>query len=411
VRDVAVGQDGTVIISTESGSVWTRIRRAKPKIAQGKGAKEYKFARVPNLTRIVAVRANNAGSYAAIRNDVGLDDVLIEESLLEDDLIMSIGLGEVVEELLGDEGVGLESSETEDEEVDIIKETHNVDKPWEELFSDIPPPSDSYDIAFVVRGGRRLYFHKAILVCRSSVFREFLQKPGSKDFKVDNVDNVLDVNLENVGIVATAQVLYYLYTDKLMDLPEHKDNHRNERAEMIKEMRILATRFGLKHLADVLPSSWYMVLKPEPTLRRDLQGLRTQISDVAAPDAILVLSDREVPCYSFMLAARCPFFEAMLDGAGIGGGWMASRRREALAEGSPEFRIQLQHLSYSIMSLVLEYIYSDAGVELFNQVRKGTSEEFLEFMIEVMAVANELLLDRLKDICQSILARFGISER
>ena len=103
--------------------------------------------------------------------------------------------------------------------------------------------------------------------------------------------------------------------------------------------------------------------------------------------------------------------QAMLDGAGIGGGWMASRRREALAEGSPEFRIQLQHLSYSIMSLVLEYIYSDAGVELFNQVRKGTSEEFLEFMIEVMAVANELLLDRLKDICQSILARFGISER
>ena len=87
---------------------------------------------------------------------------------------------------------------------------------------------------------------------------------------------------------------------------------------------------------------------------------------------------------------------------------MASRRKDAETEGSSAFRIQLKHLSYSIMSLVLEHIYTDAGAEIFNQVRKETSEEFLEFVIEVMAVANELLLDRLKDICQSILARFGI---
>src|SRR5947207_387281 len=59
------------------------------------------------------------------------------------------------------------------------------------------------------------------------------------------------------------------------------------------------------------------------------------------------------------------------------------------------------------MSLILEHIYCDAGSELFDHVRKETVDEFLEFVIEVMAVANELLLDRLKDICQSIVSSFG----
>jgi len=408
VRDVAVGQDGTVIISTESGSVWTRIRRAKPKIAQGKGAKEYKFARVGNLTRIVAVRANNAGAYAAIRNDVELEDIKIEDSLLEDDLIMSIGLGEVVEELM-DEGEPSLESETEDVEGEVTNAVRGRDTPWEELFLDMPPPSDSCDVALVVRGGYRLYCHKAILACRSSIFREFLRKPTSEEFQTKMADNILRIHLEDVGIVAAAQFVHYFYTDKLIDLPEHRDNHKNERLEMIKELRILAARFGLKHVADVLHSSWYVTLEPEASLREDLRGLQNTIPSLVTPDAILLLSDREVACYSFILAARCPFFEAMFDSAGLGGGWMASRRKAAQAEGASEFRIQLKHLSYSIMSLVLEHLYTDAGAEIFNQVQKETAEEFLEFVIEVMAVANEFLLDRLKDICQSILARFGIA--
>jgi hypothetical protein len=102
VRDVAVGQDGTVIISTESGSVWTRIRRAKPKLSQSQGTKEYKFARVGSLTRIVAVRANNSGSYAAIRNDVELRPIEIAPSSLGRDLLGTTQLAEAVGELQAD---------------------------------------------------------------------------------------------------------------------------------------------------------------------------------------------------------------------------------------------------------------------------------------------------------------------
>ena len=408
VRDVAVGQDGTVIISTESGSVWTRVKRAKVKMQGGMG-KEFKFARVGSLTRIVAVRANSAGAYAAIRNDVELQDVEIEKESLGRDLIRAIPLGEVVEKLDGGEEMSSDESDSNGSIEDVPKENGSRQRLWTELFSDLPPPSDSCDVALVTRDGHRLSVHKAMLACRSPTLREFLKHPTSTMFKVNTGEEILEIQVDT-DIVATAQFIHYVYTDTLLDLPEEPETviQKPEREEIVRQLRTLASKFQLKHLADLLSSSWNFALTPfQKSLQKDLQTLQTMSSTLAPTDAILCLSDREVRCHSFVLAVRCPFFEAMLDNAGLGGGWLASRRREAFAEGTSEFRIQLKHLSYNIMSLVLEHIYSDAGVELFDHIQKVTVDEFLEFVIEVMAVANELLLDRLKDICQSILSRFG----
>ena len=409
VRDVAVGQDGAIMISTESGSVWNRIRRATPKVSQGRGEKEFKFARVGTLTRVVAVRANSAGAYAAIRNDVKLKAIEVERSTLENDLIHSIPLGEVADSLVHKKGDMLKSYHSEDD-FEMAHE-HCVRPPsdasWKELFEDLPPAPDSCDIVLVGREGIRLYAHKAILVCRSTSFRDFLKTPSSTKFKMSTADDMLQVSFE-YGVVAIAQLLHYLYTDRITDLPEDGENHKSERLEMIVQLRSLATIFELTQLADVLRSSSYIMLTPQPTLRKNLKNLQGLSTSVAGPEAILCLADREVRCHSFILAARCPFFKAMLDSAGMGGGWLASRRRVALEEGTNEFRVQLKHISYNIMSLALEHIYCDAEAEVFDSVQKCNVDEFLESVIEVLAVANELLLDRLKDVCQSILAEFGI---
>lgn len=407
VRDVAVGQDGAVMICTESGSVWTRIRRPKPKIANGQGPKEYKFARVGQLTRIVAVRANNSGAYAAIRNDVELKDIEIEKSRLEGDLISAIPLGEAVDLLRGDE-MSADSDDSEGGSQMAVKPNlDGVDRPWREWFGEMAPPSESCDMVFVGLDCRRIYLHRAILSCRSAVFREFLQNPETKAFKVDIVDRIMEVHLD-AEVVAIAQLVHYLYTDKLIELMEYKDNHKPERVEMINQLRALATMFRLNNLTDSLASSWYYAVNaPVKSLRSHLNVMQCLRSNLATSDAILCLADREVPCHSFILAVRCPFFQTMLDNSGLEGCWTASRRQQAIAEGASDFRIQLRHISYGTMSLVLKHIYCDTGIELFEHIRKETSDQFLEFVIEIMAVANELLLDRLKDICQSILAQFG----
>ena len=83
VRDVAVGQDSSIIICTEAGSVWTRVERAKAKGSRAAGSlgyksKDYKFSRVGGLTRVNAVRSNAFGAYAAVRKDCDVVKTQIE---------------------------------------------------------------------------------------------------------------------------------------------------------------------------------------------------------------------------------------------------------------------------------------------------------------------------------------------
>ena len=111
VRDVDVSQDGSIIICTESGSVWRRVKRAKIKDASAAGlaeykAKDYKFSRVAGLTRIVAVRSSTFGAYAAVRRDCDVlkTQVEVESKTLWKDLYP----------LLPFYGFADEDSETED---------------------------------------------------------------------------------------------------------------------------------------------------------------------------------------------------------------------------------------------------------------------------------------------------------
>ena len=402
--DVAIGQNDTVIISTQSGCVWTCGRRPKPKIKHDQETKkEFKFARLGRLTRIVAVRANNAGAYAVLRNDVEPGEIEIEKSSLGRDLIMGIPFGQGVEAL---NKMNFDSSDSEGSAVAVGR---GDDRLWADQFVDLSPLSESCDAILVVQDDYRLYFQKAILACRSQAFRDFLENPSSTEFEVDSINGIMEVHLDGIGIVAAAQFIHYIYTDELMEklmpiLPP-KDNNQPERMEIVRQLYSLAAKFHLEHLSVVLKPMSYNYAPPERSLQKHLQNFRA----FETPDAILCLADQDIPCHSIILAARCPFFGAMFDKPGLGGGWLGSRRRDALAEGISEVRIQLKHLPNNIMSLVLDHIYWDGGREMFENVQAETVDEFLEFVIEVLAAADELLLNRLKDICQSILPPFGNS--
>lgn len=50
-----------------------------------------------------------------------------------------------------------------------------------------------------------------------------------------------------------------------------------------------------------------------------------------------------------------------------------------------------------------------ADVCLLNYAERETADDVVEYLTEVLGVANELLADKLKLICSSILRRFGES--
>jgi hypothetical protein len=55
----------------------------------------------------------------------------------------------------------------------------------------------------------------------------------------------------------------------------------------------------------------------------------------------------------------------------------------------------------------LKYIYADVGTEIFDDVVVQNIDEFSDLVMDVMALADELMLDRLAQICQQVLGRFG----
>src|SRR5271170_2452193 len=74
IKSVGVGENGSVILCTQAGAVWRRIRRPKIKITYlsvngDSKSKDHKFQRVPGLTKVAAVRSNIFGAYAALRKD------------------------------------------------------------------------------------------------------------------------------------------------------------------------------------------------------------------------------------------------------------------------------------------------------------------------------------------------------
>lgn len=65
---MGVAENGSVIVCTQAGAVWRRVKRAKVKDAfagtSGFHRKDFKFQRVPGLTKVTAVRSTTFGVSA-----------------------------------------------------------------------------------------------------------------------------------------------------------------------------------------------------------------------------------------------------------------------------------------------------------------------------------------------------------
>ncbi|KAJ3722464.1 hypothetical protein C8R42DRAFT_641833 [Lentinula raphanica] len=91
VRDVAIGQDGSLIVCTDSGHVYVRSRSSDTILGGGYkpssvgSGKSQKFIRVPYLQRIVRVCASSTGAFGALRVDAEIKPIhwpVVDEEML-----------------------------------------------------------------------------------------------------------------------------------------------------------------------------------------------------------------------------------------------------------------------------------------------------------------------------------------
>lgn len=82
-----------------------------------------------------------------------------------------------------------------------------------------------------------------------------------------------------------------------------------------------------------------------------------------------------------------------------GGRWIADR------VGSKYVRVDLQHIRSKTFRMILRYIYCDSDMEIFDDIVSTELDDFLDTVTDVMSCANELMLDRLSQISQSVTGR------
>ena len=429
VRDVDVGQDGSIIICTESGSVWKRVKRAKIKDAVSSAgnveykSKDYKFSRISGLTRITAVRSNAFGAFAAVRRDCDVLRTQVEVS--------SMTLWDNLFPLLPFKSLSVvEDSDTEEPAPRFWTPRIKANDPATIRKAVLMSPNleDALTIMLMSHGQTEssstnlkirttasdasIPCHEFMLAARSPVIRQALKQfRASYFFSIPEIltmeyakDGSTLVSFQGLDFLTVMNLVLYIYTDSVIDVWHHT-RHQPKSASRYRQVRTELMRVaGHLELRDLEHAARIMV-EPAKTMHQDIERAVLEPQFFETGDLDIELKGGTIKVHSALMCQRCPFFEGLFNGRAAGR-WLATRR-ELLQEPEEAIKIDLQHVDISVFDLVLRHVYADTGEELFDNVICADQDAFLDRILYVMAVANELMLDRLAQICQKVLGRFG----
>ncbi|SMR51060.1 unnamed protein product [Zymoseptoria tritici ST99CH_3D1] len=422
-RDVGLDVDGSIILTTDEGSVWKRTKRLKIKDASAIGTLEYKpsdykFSRIPGLTRVLAVRASGHGAYAAVRHDCDVlkTQVIVEDSTLWKDMFPLLSLGRLLDGIAQPEDDEArhrfwQGSQKPSELARLKKAIlgkADIDAELAMLFDQsYPSTSSTFDAVLATTTSEvRIPVHRFVLAGRSRVLRRGLRDlcqtstftiPDLAQCELDG-DGRLVVTFTGMDILTILDLALYLYTDALVDFwhftrtaPKVAYSYRQVRLELMK----VASKLELARLE---PAVRQMV-EPRPCLNMDFEIAFNDPAFFYDGDITAELEDDQVKLHSAIVCARCPFFQGLFMGR-AGGRWLAGRGDEE------EVAVDLKHISAKTFNLVMRHIYYDAGSEIFDDVVSVDVDDFLDTVMDVLSAANELMLDRLSQICQSVAGQF-----
>ncbi|CAG9999119.1 unnamed protein product [Clonostachys byssicola] len=420
---VNVGEHGSVIICTTSGAVWKRVKRSKGKAAvfvdQSGKRKDFKFERVPYITNCIMARSSTFGAFAAVRKDskVMSDQIKVQEPSLWDDLSDLLSISDF--KALNHDSIKLQKSwdtaimrERVDSVAYEMLRSSNIENDMRQWLQDHALQHENMDmeICTSILPDIKIPVHGWVLAARSPVLRSAFAQFRNGELTSHTESFVLGqgsqrtiLTLLNADLYTILNLVLYAYLDTILpvwkytrDSPANAFRFRQVRTELMK----IATLLDMAKLE----SASRLQIGLERSLDTDLQEAISDDSFFEDGDVILELDEgEEVIAHSQLLCQRCPFFEGMFFGRS-GGQWLA-KRRDSMA---PDARIQidLRHMDANSFRYVMAFMYGDTGPEIFDDVAAATVDEFSELVFDVMNIANELMLDRLSQICQSLIGKF-----
>lgn len=415
-RDVAVDADGSIILATRAGGVFRRVRRPKftnsaVRANADQKANEFKFMRVPNLTRAVAVRASAFGAYCAMREDCNVTRTELETP--------SKTIWHDVFSLLPFNALANEASmprfwqraDNVRHLIEQVSRSNDVETDVAYVLRKSRPHIESCDIELCTSSSEySIPAHQVILGGRSNVLRHALAayrnngQYSSEIFSITRSEHAqVILTFRGFDFLTLFEMVLYLYADALVGFwrlrhqsPDMAFRYKQVRAELMK----IGARLELKPLE---AAARKVTTRPDPSLAADFEMALLDPSFYANCDARVQLADGELLVHSILMAKRCPFFDGLFQGH-AGGRWL-SERRAAIGPTIDLVEVDLCHIELRVFKLALRYIYADAGQELFDDVVTTDLDDFLDLVMDVLSIANELMLDNLSRTCQAVLGQ------
>ncbi|XP_018425075.1 PREDICTED: inhibitor of Bruton tyrosine kinase [Nanorana parkeri] len=165
--------------------------------------------------------------------------------------------------------------------------------------------------------------------------------------------------------------------------PSKKSKYVSEETSPVKMLQNLAKRFGLSNLSSRLDGVRYengainVVNKKSGNKQRFNQKKCTSLCDVTMRSE----DGKEFNCHKCVLCARLEYFHSML-----GNPWIEASCCTALE----------MPVHSDVLQVIIEYIYTDEAP----RVKESAN---VEFICNVLVMADQLLIIRLKEICEVTL--------
>uniref|UniRef100_A0A673KV44 Inhibitor of Bruton tyrosine kinase-like n=1 Tax=Sinocyclocheilus rhinocerous TaxID=307959 RepID=A0A673KV44_9TELE len=287
--------------------------------------------------------------------------------------------------------------------------------------------TDSIHDVTLQAGNRTFAAHKYILSMRSDFFRKVLHpegcKEGAEDGEVKKGEDAVGCDLlvlEKVSPEMLEQALHFIYTDSCEMLvhgtrPIVPRSNQSSDPEPQQQLIHSLQALGLEKRSalDVYRSLPAKTLEDadKPKAKSTKSGKKGKSGNVGEPgqNSVKMLQDafrmyfpppkifslcvlssylcdvtlrsedgREFPCHKCVLCARLEYFNSML-----GSPWIEATSCTALDMPTTS----------EVLQAILEYIYTDESPTVRESVN-------VEFVCNVLVVADQLLITRLKEICE-----------
>lgn len=388
----AVGDDGSVIICTSSGSAWKRER--KENRLSGGTLKEYKFSRIPKVTNAYKVACDPLfRSFAALRYATQVDAIDVDMESLEFDVAERQPINKQLTYFALDSSKG---AAEEFEDVPNLGSLNWLVEAFEGVVSGARQGTGLVEEAQMMCLNRfeETVMYKALEMTKSDPSRGYdcelscenstVKMPcHSYMLRSDKLKAVVNTPLK-CSLLTLVILHHYLYNDNVLSVwtlggggsvPREYIEAKNELLALAKEYELssLVCKLSFGETVDQLPVDM------------------TKLCSGASGDVVIELSGGQtLRAHQFILCQQSDFFRSLL-----------SRRWS----GDTSAVIDLCHLPTSSLRLCLTFMYTNILESLFDKINCNmSSKDFIAFVSQVLTTADELLLSPLKEFCELVLS-------